>query len=318
MADTRFFTRPTPRALAELAALAGATAPDSPLLIADVAPLVSATANQLSFFDNIKYKETAGKTNAGAVLCRAEHAALLPPSSIAVISPDPYKAYARIAQALYPEEKQTPLLHPSAVIDKTATIGAGTVVEPLAVIGAGVVIGENCRIGSHASISHAIIGNNTVIYPGARIGQPGFGFAFDPEKPVKVPQLGRVIIGDDVEIGANATIDRGAGPDTVIENGAMLDNMVHIAHNVRVGRGCIIAGQVGISGSTHLGAYVQIGGQAGLTGHLKIGSGAKIAAGSGVMRDVPNGGEVGGRPAQELGDWLRQTAYLRRTTAKKA
>jgi len=155
------------------------------------------------------------------------------------------------------------------------------------------------------------------LHPGVRIGQAGFGFAPDASGPIKIPQLGRVIVGDDVDIGANTTIDRGSGHDTVIGPGTMIDNLVQIGHNVVLGRGCILAGQVGISGSTKLGDFVMAGGQAGLAGHLTIGSGARIAAKAGLMRDVEAGTTVAGAPALPITSWMRQVAILQRLARKK-
>lgn len=337
MADARFFSTPTPAPLATLAALVGAPLPTEAAdrRIHDVAPLHTATASEISFFDNPKYKDAFTTTKAGACLVTAALAPLCPAGTVALVVPNPYKAYARIAQYFYPAPAATAFIHPTAIIDPTAIIGAhchiaaGVVIgknvqigsscrlNPHAVLGDGVTLGDECTVGTHASIEYAHIGHRTVIYPGARIGQPGFGFAFDPERPVKVPQLGRVIIGNDVEIGANTTVDRGAGPDTIIEDGVMIDNLVQIAHNVRIGRGSIVVAQVGISGSTEIGQYVQIGGQSGLTGHIKVGNGARIAASSGVMRDIPPGGGVGGSPAQPLKEFFRQVAYLKRAAAGK-
>jgi UDP-3-O-[3-hydroxymyristoyl] glucosamine N-acyltransferase len=185
------------------------------------------------------------------------------------------------------------------------------------VIGPGVVLGEDCIVGACASITHSIVGKRVNIYPGVRIGQDGFGFAMGPQGHAKVPQLGRVIIQDDVEIGANTTIDRGAGPDTIIGSGTKIDNLVQIGHNVQLGRGCVIVAQVGISGSTRLGDFVAVGGQAGLTGHLHIGAGARIAGQSGVMRDIEPGGTVGGSPAVPMADWLRQSALIGQMARKK-
>ena len=190
-------------------------------------------------------------------------------------------------------------------------IGAHTV------IGQAVELGDDCRVGPHVTLSHCLIGARVVLHPGVRIGQPGFGFAPDREGPVKIPQLGRVVIGDDVDIGANTTIDRGSGHDTVIGPGTMIDNLVQIGHNVVLGRGCILAGQVGISGSTKLGDFVMAGGQAGLAGHLDIGSGARIAAKAGLMRDVASGETVCGIPAVPIASFMKQVAILQRLARKK-
>ena len=156
-----------------------------------------------------------------------------------------------------------------------------------------------------------------LLYPGVRIGQDGFGFAIDPAGHVKVPQLGRVKIGNHIEIGANTTIDRGAGPDTEIGDGTWIDNLVQIGHNVRIGRGCVIVSQVGISGSTQIGDFVAIGGQAGIAGHLNIGSGARIGAQSGVMNDIPHMSEYMGSPAFPKTQFFRQVAALNRLIKKK-
>jgi UDP-3-O-[3-hydroxymyristoyl] glucosamine N-acyltransferase len=333
LADPRFFTRAAPKTLAEIAALSGAALPpsaDGARLIVDVATLHTATAEHISFFDNRKYLDAFRASQAGACFARAADAAEAPPGMTVLIATDPYKAYALAAQVFYPDPVPSGQIHPSAVISPTARIGdgtevaAGAVIEddaeigafcrigPNAVIGACVRIGNNTVIGAHASLSHCEIGRHVVIYPGARIGQPGFGFAFNYDRPTKVPQLGRVIIEDYVEIGANSTVDRGAGPDTIIRQGAMIDNLVQIAHNVEIGRGAILAAQVGISGSTRIGDYALLGGQAGLAGHLSIGKGARIAAASGVMRDVVDGESVGGSPAMPLREWLKQAAVLAR------
>ena len=185
-------------------------------------------------------------------------------------------------------------------------------------IGEGVVLGADCRIGAHASLSHALLGARVYIYPGARIGQEGFGFAPTDAGFVSVPQLGRVIIEDDVEVGANTTIDRGSAQDTVIGAGSRLDNLVQIGHNVRLGRCCVIVAQVGISGSTVLDDFVMVAGQAGFTGHLHIGRRARIGAQAGVMADVPAGAEVVGSPAMPVREFFRQVATLRRLAADRA
>ena len=248
-----------------------------------------------------------------------------------LLSEAPYMAFAKIARAFYPDAvppdggiDDSAVVHPSAqigvgtrieagvVIGRQARLGAACHIAANAVIGDGVTLGDNCRIGAGASISHSIIGNRVYIYPGARIGQDGFGFATGPAGHLRIPQLGRVIIHDDVEIGANSTIDRGAGPDTVIGAGCMIDNLVQIGHNVQMGRGCVIVAQVGISGSTKLGDFVVIGGQAGLAGHWTIGTGVRMAARSGVTHHIPDGVEVGGAPAVPIREWRRQVVGIAR------
>lgn len=338
MADPRFFSVAGPFSAAEIAQRTGTTiggAGNAALLLRDVAPIESAGPAELSFFDNRKYLDAFRRTGAGAVFVQPAFAASAPAGATLLLTEQPYRAYAVAAQAFYPEPPPSPGIAQSAVIDPTAKLGEGTAVEANAVIGPGVEIGRRCligansvigaasvlgddvRVGANVSVSHALIGARVRLYPGARIGQDGFGFAIDPKGYVKVPQLGRVIIGDDVEIGANSTIDRGSGPDTVIGAGTMIDNLVQIGHNVQIGRGCVLVSQVGISGSTRLGDHVMIGGQGGLIGHLSIGSGARIAAQAGIMRDVAPGETVMGSPASPIKEFFRQVAVLKRLAQKK-
>lgn len=338
MADSRFYRNRGPFSLSALAKLCAAElSPGAPAekRIRDVAPLEAAGPDELSFLDNKAYLEAFARSRAGACIVHPDFAPRAPKGMALLLAPKPYRAYARAARAFYPFEDPEPGIAPSAVVDPAAQLGAGVRVEagavigagaeigarswigPNAVIGEGVVLGEGARIGANASLSHSIIGKRVLVYPGACIGQDGFGFAPDPSEHLKIPQLGRVVIGDDVEIGANATIDRGAGPDTIIGDRCMIDNLVQIAHNVQLGPGCVIAAQVGISGSTRLEQYVFIGGQAGLTGHLKIGAGARIAAQSGVMRDMAPGTTVGGSPALPIRDWHRQNVALAKLAKKK-
>jgi UDP-3-O-[3-hydroxymyristoyl] glucosamine N-acyltransferase len=338
MADPRFFDRAGPLSLDALAALTGASLAnpaDGARLLADVAPLETAGPDDLTFIDNRKYVEAFRTSRAGAALLPDQLADRAPPGMALLFARDPYKAFARAAQAFYPATPVAARRAPSAIIDPTAEVppdcdigpnvvieagarlGARCAVGPNTVIGPRVEIGPECRIGANVTLSHCLIGARVVLHPGVRIGQPGFGFAPDPQAPVKIPQLGRVIIGDDVDIGANTTIDRGSGHDTVIGPGTMIDNLVQIGHNVVLGRGCVLAGQVGISGSTRLGDFVMVGGQAGFAGHLRIGGGARIAAKSGLMRDVEPGATVAGIPAVRFADFMKQTAMLQRLAKKK-
>ena len=338
MADPRFFDRAGPFSLASLAELSGARLlhpQGSARQFRDVAPLETAGPDDVSFLENRKYLETFVRSRAGAAFVDEQVAGRAPPGMALLVSKEPYRAYALAAQAFYPAKSTIPRLAPSAVIDPTAIvpedcdIGPNAVVEQGArlgrrcrvaantVIGVGVEVGDDCRIGPNVTLSHCVIGSRVVLHPGVRIGQEGFGFAPDRAGPIKVPQLGRVLIGDDVDIGANTTIDRGSGPDTVIGPGSMIDNLVQIGHNVILGRCCVLAGQVGISGSTRLEDFVMVGGQGGLAGHLHIGSGVRIAAKSGIMRDIPAGETVCGSPAVPLTEFMRQTAALQRLARKK-
>jgi UDP-3-O-[3-hydroxymyristoyl] glucosamine N-acyltransferase len=338
MPDPRFFTRAGPFTAGAIAARTGASlAPeaDPDRILRDVAPLESAGPDDLSFLDNRKYAAAFAASRAGAAFAKPALATRAPATMIVLMTERPYKAYALAAQAFYPAIRPTPGIAPSAVIDGSAIIGADTEIDACAVIGPRVEIGERCRIGAqvvlgdgvviaddvqidpHCTLSHCFVGPRTRIYPGARIGQDGFGFASDRDGHVRVPQLGRVIIGADVEIGANTTIDRGAGPDTLIGDGTMIDNLAQIGHNVAVGRGCVIVSQVGVSGSSKLGDFVMVGGQSGLAGHLTVGPGARIAARSGVMRDVPPGVTVCGFPAVPFTEFMRQAAILKRLARKR-
>jgi UDP-3-O-[3-hydroxymyristoyl] glucosamine N-acyltransferase len=338
MADSRFFKRAGPFTLDALAALSGAhlqRLDERQRVMRDVAPLETAGPEDVTFLDNRKYLDVLARSRAGAAFVDERAAERAPSGMSLLISQEPYKAYALAAQAFYPAERLTSRRAPSAIIDPAAVvprdcdIGPNVVIEPgvrlgrrcqigaNTVIATAVEIGDDCRIGANVTLSHCLIGSRVVLHPGVRIGQEGFGFAPDPAGPIKVPQLGRVLIGDDVDIGANTTIDRGSGHDTVIGPGSMIDNLVQIGHNVVLGRCCVLAGQVGISGSTRLDDFVMIGGQGGLAGHLHIGSGARIAAKSGIMRDVPPGETVCGSPGVRLTEFMRQTAVLQRLAKKK-
>ena len=338
MADPRFFLNHGPFALGDLAQRAGAelVGGDPATTIEDVAPLDVAGEGAVSFLDNRKYLEQARRTHAAACLIRPDLAPECAAGVARLLSDQPYRAYALIAAAFYPaaaapHPDSAPArttagawIHPDAAVDPSCEIAPGAVVEAgaeigarcrigaNAVIGRGVVLGPDCLIGPGATLSFALVGARVVLHAGARIGQDGFGFAMGPQGHLKVPQLGRVMIEDDVEIGANTTIDRGSGPDTVIGRGCKIDNLVMIAHNVQLGPGCVIVAQTGISGSTRIGAGSVLAAQVGVTGHLTIGPRVQLAARSAVIRDLPGDQVYGGAPAIPAGEWRRQVAAISR------
>lgn len=338
MADPRFFTRAGPFRLKEIASEIGAElgeSSDPELQLIDVGPLDVADAGTLSFLDNRKYVAAFQASAAAACVVADKFVDKAPEGMALLVSNEPYKAFARAAQLFYPTPVPEPGISPTAVVAETAALGAGSRVDAGAVIGENAVVGARCHIGANAvvgdavsigddtviganaSVSHCDIGVRTLLHPGVRIGQRGFGFAIDTCGHVKVPQLGRVIIGNDVEIGANSTIDRGAGPDTVIGDGTMIDNLVQIGHNVRIGKGCIIIAQSGVAGSTVLEDFAVMAAQSGVAGHLRIGTGAQIGAQSGIMRDVEPGARMLGSPAVPARQLFRQIAAIEKLTKKK-
>jgi UDP-3-O-[3-hydroxymyristoyl] glucosamine N-acyltransferase len=339
MADTFFFAPEESPTLATIVEWTGATAPARANLdkrITGVGPLDRASVGVLTFLDNPRYAGDLAETLAGAVLLQARHAGLAPAHCVPLTTPEPYRAIAEVLRRLYPKAAQPgsafgetgasaaarvhPLarlepgvvIDPGAVIGPGAEIGSGAVIGVNAVIGPKVRIGRDSAVGAGATVFCALIGDRVIIHPGVHIGQDGFGFAMGPTGHKKVAQIGRVIIQDDVEIGAGATIDRGANRDTVIGEGTKIDNLVQIAHNVVIGRHCVIAAQVGISGSCTLEDFVAIGGQAGLAGHLHIGAGAQIAAAAGLMDDVPAGARWVGMPARPARDWWKDVANIKK------
>ncbi|MFZ4125493.1 MAG: UDP-3-O-(3-hydroxymyristoyl)glucosamine N-acyltransferase [Rickettsiales bacterium] len=339
MVDARFFVNHGPFTVADLAAAAGAelfSKDKSAHSLSDVAPLDRATPQDISFFDNTKYIEQFLHSEAGACFVRPKFTEQAPQSMALLITDDPYRCYAMVAQKFYPNDvKNAASIATTAVIDPTATIGKDVIIMAGAVIGANVVIGDgtrigancvihdgvqigkDCQIGALSSFSHCIIADRVLIHRGVHIGQDGFGFALGRDGHIKVPQLGRVIIENDVEIGAGTTIDRGTGPDTVIGEGTKIDNLVQIGHNVQIGRRAVVVAQCGISGSTRIGDGVVLGGQVGLSGHIKIGHGAKIAAKSGIIGDIPAGASYGGYPAVPVQEWHRQTIAISRLVKSK-
>ncbi|MGC9268770.1 UDP-3-O-(3-hydroxymyristoyl)glucosamine N-acyltransferase [Acidiphilium sp.] len=330
--DPRFFRRAGPFTLADIAATIDAPVPAiSPgRRFRGIAPLQSAGPDEVSFLDNRKYLGMLAETRAGAVILLPDLADRLNPHSIALPVAQPYLAWAKVGGLFHPLPPADPGTHPTAIIDATANIdptaeigpytvigpcakiGPRSVVGPHSIIGAGVIIGADCRIAGHVSVGYAIIGARVTLHPGVRIGQDGFGFAPSSTGFVSVTQLGRVLIHDDVDIGANTTVDRGSAQDTIIGAGTRIDNQVQIAHNVKIGRSCILVAQVGISGSTILEDFVVVAGQAGFSGHLIIGKGARIGPQAGVMADIPAGAEMLGSPAQPAKSFFREVAAIRR------
>jgi UDP-3-O-[3-hydroxymyristoyl] glucosamine N-acyltransferase len=203
-------------------------------------------------------------------------------------------------------------VEPGAVVGPEAAIGRGTTIAAGTVIGYRVYIGRDCYVGPNANLTHTLVGDRVIIHAGVSIGQDGFGFAMGRSGHEKVPQIGRVVVQNDVEIGAHTAIDRGALRDTIIGEGSKIDNLVQIGHNVVIGRHCVIVAQTGISGSAQLDDYVVLGGQVGVIGHVKIGAGAQIAGSSNVRGDVPPGVRWGGTPAKPVKLWFREITLLRR------
>ena len=339
MAKISFFPLAVAPTLGEVAQWIGAALgqgaePDR--IVRDVAALDEAGPDDLAFFDNPRYLDDFKATRAGAVLVAPRYAAQAPAGCATLATPQPYRAMAEVMARLYPEAVRprstfgetgvSPaafvhsaarleagvIVDPGAVIGPGAEIGAGAVIGANAVIGPEVRIGRDSVVGALASIACALIGDRVIIHPGVHIGQDGFGFAMGPGGHLKAPQIGRVVIQDDVEIGAGATIDRGANRDTIIGEGTKIDNLVQIAHNVVVGRHCMVVSQAGVSGSTVIGDFAALGGQAGLTGHLKIGAGAQIAAQAGVMTDVPAGERWSGAPAKPIRQFFREVAAVKK------
>ena len=336
-----FFDRAGPFDLDRLAAAVGAeVAPggDGKRLVHDVKPLSEAGPNDVTFLDNRKYLSQLEGTRAGACLVQPALAARVPAGTVALATKAPYRGFALALAQFYPQAMHSRAARPEAgtLVDPTAEIEDGAEIEPGAVIGAGaaigrgsriaagavvghrVHIGRGCYIGPNATVIHALVGDRVIIHPGVRIGQDGFGFAMGAGGHLKVPQIGRVVIQDDVEIGANSCIDRGALKDTVIGEGSKIDNLVQIGHNVIMGRHCVIVAQTGISGSTVLGDFVVMGGQSGTVGHISVGAGAQIAGASHVKDDVPPRARYGGTPARPFKQWAREIAALSRLAARSA
>ncbi len=330
MPDPRFFEDLGPATLAELASLSGARLAepdDGRHLISHVAPLESADAGAVTFLSDPKRLADLAGLGAAACFLRPEHAAQAPSGCRLLLTSHPQASWAAAAARLHaPRRHDGPShgvhpdceledgvsLSPGVIVGQGARIGRGSHLAPGVVIGPGVAIGRDCRIGANAVIGFALIGDRVSIHAGAVIGEAGFGAAAGPRGVVDLPQLGRVILQDGVTIGANSCVDRGAFGDTTIGENTKIDNLVHVAHNVRLGRNCVAAAFTGISGSTVVGDGVAFGGKAGVADHLTVGAGAQIGASASVFKDVPAGETWTGFPARPLKRWLRETAWLSR------
>jgi UDP-3-O-[3-hydroxymyristoyl] glucosamine N-acyltransferase len=344
MTEPHFFERPKGLTAQEISALTGAVArPDAPpdRRISGIAPLDRAAPNEISFLQSPKFAAQFAATRAGICLTTEKFAAQAPKNVAVLVTPAPYRAFVAVAQKLYPDAMRpsslfeasgvspSALVHqsarlesgvvidPAAVIGPRAEIGSGTVIAPGAVIGPDVRIGRDCVIGAGCTIVHTLIGDRVIIHAGTRIGQDGFGYLPGVAGHGKIPQVGRVIIQDGVEIGANTTIDRGAIRDTVIGEGTKIDNLVQIAHNVEIGRHCVLAAHTGISGSCTIGDYVMMGGRVGLADNLTIGTGAMIGAAAGVMTDIPPGEKWVGIPAMPMKEFFKGVAAVRKLAGQR-
>src|SRR4029079_7886172 len=340
MAQPNFFKQTPSSTLADIAALTKSVLADPARgghAIRGLASLDEAGPMHLTFFDNLKYADQLAATRGGACLFSPRFEARVPAHVAVLRAPQPFRAFVQIARewhgdALRPQSwldndgipasaiidptarlEDGVIVDPLAVIGPRVEIGAGTVIGAGAVIGAEVRIGRACNVGARTAIQFALIGNNVLIHPGCSIGQDGYGFIFfGPEGHLKVPQTGRVLIQNNVEVGAGTTIDRGSLRDTVIGEGTKIDNQVQIGHNVTIGRHCLLAAQIGLAGSLTLGDNVALGAKVGINNHVKIGDGAQVTAMSGVKDDIPPNGRWGGFFAKPTKQWFREIVAVER------
>jgi len=338
MADPIFFKPSRELTIGDIADFTGASLRNpklAPRAVARLSSINDASADALVFVDGKKNAAALAGKKAAAVLCSEDVADNVPSDVAVLVTKYPQRDFSSVGRMLFPisvrpqswlgETGISPaaFIHPSARIEdgvtieagasigKDVTIGSGTLIAATAVVGVGCQIGRDSYIAPGVAVQFAMIGNRVSLHPGVRIGQDGFGYVPGPRGLEKVPQLGRVILQDDVEIGANTTIDRGALSDTFIGEGTKIDNLVQIGHNVRFGRFCVVAALCGISGSVVIGDQTMIGGSVGLADHVVIGSRVQIAAGSGVMNDIPDGERWGGVPARPIKQWFRDIANIR-------
>ncbi len=331
MADPRFYDNRGPFTLAALCDAVGVPLPagaDGAVRIDDLASLTGAGPTHLSFFTGGRAAAAQlAVSSAGFCLVGAGVGNGAPASCVIIPCDSVQHAFAAAARLFYPQSglavwdqqaavdptarlDEGVMLAPGVVIGPGAEIGARTRIGPNAVIGRGVAIGRDCEIGSNVTITHAYLGDAVTVLPGAQIGQPGFGYASSSSGHVVIPQIGRVIVQDKVDIGACTTIDRAALGDTVIGEGTKIDNLVQIGHNTHIGRHCLFAGHAGISGSCELGDFVVCGGQVGVADHVRIGNGARLAARAGVISDLSDGQDYAGTPAKPIREYARELAAV--------
>lgn len=338
MTDPVFFAPSRRYTVAEIAAVTGAQLLDTDaanVAVTGIAPASEGGAGKLVYIDHKRNEHLLVGLKAAAILCTSDVSAVVPAGIARLVTPRPQYAFALSGRTLYPAAvepraitgetgvssaahiaasarvEEGAIVEAGAVIGENAAVGSGTVIAPNAVVGPSCRVGRDCYIGPNVSLQYTLLGDRVFVHGGAQIGQDGFGFVPGAGGPERIPQIGRVIIQNDVEIGANTTVDRGAMADTVIGEGTKIDNLVQIAHNVRIGRGCIIAGHCGLSGSVTMGDFVMLGGRVGIADHISIGDRVQIAASSGLMHDVPSGERWAGSPARPMREFFKEVAAIR-------